>query len=192
MYRFLIILALVWLAGAARPAVAQESDIASASDDGISCAREGTNQIASYELSAGTNLAKAINTRLTPKDGNPITGRGLMVQPETGNCTTCHAVADIRKKARTSDSTSVTRFGLQGTIGPALDGVADKYTEGELRLLVVNPQVALPKANSIMPAYHHVANRQRVRTECVGHAILTAQEVEDIVAYLMTLKAASE
>lgn len=168
--------------------VARAQDTVSSNAEEQSCVRPGTDQIAFYSLSDGTTLAKAINAKLTPTDGNPLKGRSLMVRPERGNCTSCHAVADIRKKARTADSSSVTRFGLQGTIGPALDGVATRLTEGELRLLVVNPQAALPKADSIMPAYHHVTDRNRVRKACVGRAILTAQEVEDIVAYLLTLK----
>lgn len=167
---------------------AQTVDVTKSDEAQTTCARPGTDQIAAYELSDGSTLAKAINTQLTTQKGNPLSGRGLMVQPDRGNCTTCHAVADIRKKARQADSSSVTKFGLQGTVGPALDGVGSKYTEGELRLLVVNPQKALPKANSIMPAYHFVEARKRVRKECVGRAILTAQEVEDVVAYLLTLK----
>ena len=153
-----------------------------------SCARPGTNKVASYDLSEGTALPKAINSRLTKEKGNPLSGRGVMISPETGNCTSCHAVQDIRKKARQADSTSVTKFGLQGTVGPALDGIANKFTEGELRLLVVNPQLAFPNADSAMPAYHYIKSRKRVRKECAGRVILTAQEVEDVVAYLLTLK----
>lgn len=168
--------------------MAQQSEQAESQSGEQTCARPGTETIATYVLNTGRSLPKAIDDRLTPQKGNRLNGRNLMVRPDRGNCTSCHAVEDIRKKARTADSTSVTRFGLQGTIGPALDNVASKYTEGELRLLIVNPQIALPTANSVMPAYHHIAGRKRVKKECEGHAILSASEVEDVVAYLMTLK----
>ncbi len=188
MLRSIHILVALMLCAIPSRAFAQQADATKEQDEEQSCVRPGTEQIAKYVLSNGSSLAKAINTRLTPLEGNRLNGRDLMVRADRGNCTTCHAVADIRKKARTADSSSVTRFGIQGTVGPALDGVAAKYTEGELRLLVVNPQIALPNANSIMPAYHHAAGRTRVKKECEGRAILTAQEVEDVVAYLMTLK----
>jgi len=152
------------------------------------CTRPGTDKIASYVLTKGRSLARAIRQPLTGSTGNALKGRGLMTDPDRGNCTACHSVDDIRKKARTADTTSVTRFGLQGTIGPVLDGIAIRYTEGELRLLVVNPQLALPGADSIMPAYHHVEGRNRVKSGCEGRVLLTAEEVEDIVAYLVTLK----
>ncbi|MEL7544485.1 MAG: c-type cytochrome [Pseudomonadota bacterium] len=151
------------------------------------CRRPGTEKIATYELAPGRTLARSIPQSLTGAPGNALRGRGLMVAPERGNCTSCHAVADIRKKARQADSTSVERFGLQGTLGPALDGVGTKLTEGELRLWIVNPQLAQPQANSIMPAYHDISGRKRPFAGCEKRALLTAGEVEDIVAYMQTL-----
>jgi len=170
-------------------AIAQDE---TAQTDTPVCVRPGTADIAEYKMSAGVTLPNAINTPLTDTKGSAIKGRELMVLEDRGNCTTCHAVADIRKRARTADSTSVTRFGIQGTVASALDGVASKYTEGELRLLIVNPLEALPDAKGVMPAYHHVEGLKRVRSECKGRAILTAQEVEDVLAYLVTLKTKSQ
>ncbi|MEO0620062.1 MAG: c-type cytochrome, partial [Pseudomonadota bacterium] len=132
-------------------------------------------------------LPREIPQSLTGTPGNALRGRGLMVASDRGNCTTCHAVADIRKKARKADPTSVERFGLQGTLGPALDGVGKKYTEGELRLWVVNPQLAQPQANSIMPAYHDISGRTRAFVGCEKRVLLTAGEIEDLVAYMKTL-----
>jgi len=151
------------------------------------CARDGTDKIASYTLTEGKAIAQAIGASLTGGKGSALAGRDLMVSPDRGNCTACHAVTEIRKKARTADSTSVTRFGLQGTVAKPLDGIATRFTEGELRLIIVNPQIAFPKADSIMPAYHHVEERKRVKVGCDGRAILTAGEVEDIITYLLTL-----
>jgi sulfur-oxidizing protein SoxX len=75
---------------------------------------------------------------------------------------------------------------FHGTIGPPLDGVGERYTAGALRLRIVDPKVFNPE--TIMPAYYKVQGLYRVRERHRGTPILTAQQVEDVVAYLLTLK----
>jgi sulfur-oxidizing protein SoxX len=77
---------------------------------------------------------------------------------------------------------------FQGDVGPDLAGVGSRYDEGELRLRVVDARRLDPA--SVMPAYHRVDGLHRVLKEYRGKPILTEQEVEDVVAYLTTLKEA--
>jgi sulfur-oxidizing protein SoxX len=75
---------------------------------------------------------------------------------------------------------------FHGNIGPDLKGISSRYSEGELRLRIVNPKVL--NSETIMPAFYKADGFNRVMKKFVGKTIITAQEVEDIVAYLMTLK----
>lgn len=115
----------------------------------------------------------AIPQSLTGKAGDPAKGREVAINRRKGNCLGCH-VMPIPEQA------------FHGQIGPELNGVADRYTEGELRLLVVNPKVNNPY--TIMPAFYRVHDLNRVMPSFDQKTILTAEEVEDVVAYLLTLK----
>ena len=74
-----------------------------------------------------------------------------------------------------------------GDVGPSLDGVADRYSEAELRAIVVNAKAVLGE-DTIMPAFYTVIEGKRVRKKFKGKTILTAEQVEGIVTYLMSLK----
>ncbi|SDW28225.1 Cytochrome c [Albimonas donghaensis] len=74
--------------------------------------------------------------------------------------------------------------------GPDLDGIAAELSLGELRLAVVNPQISRP--GSRMPAYHHVSLALADRAPGLRQPWLSAQEVEDVVAYLATLTEPAE
>ena len=73
-----------------------------------------------------------------------------------------------------------------GEVGPSLIGVASRYSAGELRMLIVNPKVI--NEDTMMPAFYRADGLHRVRKAFVGKTRLNAQQVEDIVAYLLTLK----
>lgn len=73
-----------------------------------------------------------------------------------------------------------------GDLAPSLDGVAKRLSEGQLRLRVVDSTRVNP--STIMPAYHRTENLERVAPAYRGKAILNAQQVEDVVAFLLTLK----
>jgi sulfur-oxidizing protein SoxX len=76
---------------------------------------------------------------------------------------------------------------FHGTIGPPLDGVGDRYSAGELRLRLVDPKRLHP--DTIMPAYYRIEGLHRVQERYRARTILTAQQIEDVVAYLLTLRA---
>ena len=73
-----------------------------------------------------------------------------------------------------------------GNVAPQLSHVASRLTEGQLRLRVVDPTRINPDV--AMPAYYRIVEPDRVAEPYRGKPILTAQQVEDVVAYLLTLR----
>ena len=120
-----------------------------------------------------TVVGDGIARPLTGEPGVPARGRAIVASRQTGLCLLCH-VAPIPEE----------RF--QGDLAPDLAGVGSRYTEAQLRLRVVDPRRVNP--SSFMPAFHSLANPSRVGAAWVGKPILSARQVEDVVAYLATLR----
>jgi len=167
---------------AATDAVAQKKKKKSKCKDGE------TTVLAEYKVEKGKNLDASIKASLTGKPGDAKKGIKWMTHRRLGNCIACHEVSDLAKRAKPDDPKSLKTFGYHGKIGPSLDGAADRYTEAELRMIVVDSKKAFPDANTIMPSFHQAKGMTRVIGDCKGHAILSGERVEDIVAYLKTLK----
>ena len=144
--------------------------------------------VASYKMSKGKNIDFQIAKSLTGKAGDPKAGLKWMVHRRLGNCIACHQVSKIQALAKPDDLKSLASYGFHGKIGPPLDGLTERYTEGEIRLIVVDAKKAFPDADTIMPAFHKKDGYTRVIKDCQGYAMMSAQQVEDIVAYLMTIK----
>ena len=144
--------------------------------------------VASYKLSKGENIDFQIGKSLTGKAGDPKAGLKWMVHRRLGNCIACHETSKILALAKPDDLASLKSYGFHGNIGPPLDGVTERYTEGEIRLIIVDPKKAFPDANTIMPSFHKKVGFHRVIKDCQGHVMMSAQQVEDIVAYVMTIK----
>ena len=72
-----------------------------------------------------------------------------------------------------------------GNIGPPLAGVGSRYSEGELRLRLVEPQFLNPE--TVMPSYYRSEGLHRVAIEYEERTVYDASEIEDVIAYLMTL-----
>lgn len=122
----------------------------------------------------------AVNTSLSGAAGSPENGAAIM-NKGSGNCIACHQV------------TALDHLPFHGDIGPTLDGVADRWTEAELRGIVANAKNWFP--GTMMPAFYKTEGYIRVGDAYTGKApsgdvgpLLTAQEIEDVVAFLMTLK----
>ncbi|MCY1707226.1 sulfur oxidation c-type cytochrome SoxX [Pannonibacter sp. SL95] len=123
----------------------------------------------------------AIAASLTGTPGDPKNGIKVMTTNALGNCVACHVVGALPDVQ------------FPGTIAPPLDGVADRYSEAELRGLVANAKKTFD--GTFMPAFYKTSGFVRPGDGYTGAAakgelppILTAQQIEDVVAYLMTLK----
>lgn len=116
----------------------------------------------------------AISKSLTGKPGDPDKGVKTFTSRKLGNCLACHQVTALESQP------------FHGEIGPSLDGVAERYNEGQLRMQVVDAKVINP--DTIMPAFYRTEGLHRVLKKFSGKPILSAEQVEDVVAYLKTLK----
>lgn len=112
---------------------------------------------------------------LSGAPGDAVAGREAFADRKKGNCLACHANADLNDQL------------FHGEVGPVLDGVADRWNEAQLRAIVVNSKDVFGE-QTIMPGFYTMKVGLNVAEDHQGKTILTAQEVEDIVAYLLTLK----
>lgn len=111
---------------------------------------------------------------ISPAVPDPDRGGVIFLDPARGDCITCHRAAglpDLRLDPRRA--------------GPELDDVARRYSDGELRLIVINARLRWPK--TIMPAFHNVSREIAIKDPGARQPILTAREVEDVIAFLKTL-----
>ena len=121
------------------------------------------------------NEDRQVATALTSTQGEPATGREWFQDRKLGNCLACHQNADISEQP------------FHGEVGPELNGVADRYSEQELRAIVVNSKQVFGN-ETIMPSFYRLKNGARTAEDFQGKTILTAQQVEDVISYLLTLK----
>lgn len=116
----------------------------------------------------------AILTPLTATPADPARGRAIVLDRAGGNCLICHRVPEPAEP-------------FQGTIGPDLTGVGQRLSAGQLRLRLVDQSRLNPA--TMMPPFYRTQNLMRVDTRYAGQPVLTAAEIEDVVAYLAALKA---
>ncbi len=114
----------------------------------------------------------AIPAPLGSVAGDPVRGRAVMTGRDA-NCLLCHAVPETGAR-------------FMGNLAPSLSGVGGKLSAGQLRLRVVD-QSHLNR-ETIMPAYFRIDGLNRVDATYRGKPVLAAQQIEDVVAYLLTLK----
>jgi sulfur-oxidizing protein SoxX len=135
----------------------------------------GTTPTAAKEFAKFTvdKNAYSIPESLTGKPGDPEKGREVAINRKKGNCLACHTLP-------------IPEQPFHGRIGPPLTGIGARYSPEQLRLRVVNPKVVNP--NTIMPSFYKTDGYNRPIKKFADGTILSAQEVEDIVAYLTTLK----
>ncbi len=115
----------------------------------------------------------AIPDSLTGAKGDATRGRAIVANRNVGLCLLCH-------------SGPIPEDRFQGNIGPDLNGAGSRWSEGQLRLRIVDASKFNP--NTIMPPFYRVDGLSRVPAAYRDKPVLTAVEVEDVVAYLMTLK----
>ncbi|MEM6489217.1 MAG: sulfur oxidation c-type cytochrome SoxX [Pseudomonadota bacterium] len=117
----------------------------------------------------------AVDQPLTAEAGDAQRGRAAFSDRKLGNCLACHANADF-------DGEEL----FHGEVGPVLDGVGSRWSASELRAIVVNSKMVFGE-HTIMPAFYRASGYNRPLDKFDGKTILSAQQVEDLVAYLMTL-----
>ncbi len=181
-----LVLAVVTVTAAS--ALVLSADRAGAQEGAPPCSSGETPRVARYKVEKGEILPASIKEPLNGKRGNPEKGVEWMADRRQGNCISCHTVSRILERVKEGDHESEMKYGSHGTIAPPLDGVADRYSEAELRMIVVDAKQAFPDLDTSMPAYHRKDGFNRVLGDCKGLAILSASRVEDIVAFLKTLK----
>ena len=114
-----------------------------------------------------------IPASLTGAKGDPARGRDLVVNRQVGLCLLCHSGPFPEER-------------FQGNLAPDLTGVGARFSEGQIRLRIVDSTKVSPQ--SVMPAYYKSEGLARVAPAYRGKTVLTAEQIEDIVAYLLTLK----
>ena len=131
------------------------------------CATAPTDALAPYRVEGD-----AIRAPLAPLPGDAARGREILLGRD-GNCLLCHAAPETGAR-------------FMGNLALPLSGVGARLTAGQLRLRMVDSGIL--KRDTIMPAYYRVEGLNRVGAAWRGKPILTAQQIEDTIAYLLTLR----
>ncbi len=136
------------------------------------CVATGTAASGQETLRPYVIVGDAIPSPLTGAAGDPVRGRAIVVKREN-TCLLCH-----------SGPFPEARF--QGDLSPNLRGAGGRLTQGQLRLRLVDASSLNPA--TIMPSYYRVDGLNRVAPAWRGKPILSAEQIEDVVAYLATLR----
>jgi L-cysteine S-thiosulfotransferase len=127
-----------------------------------------------FGLCVGAHAADdAMNTPLTDVPGDATRGRAIVVNRQVGLCLLCHTGPLPEER-------------FQGNMAPDLTGAGKRWSEGQLRLRIADGRRVNPQ--TIMPSYRRTDGLERVGTTWQGKAVLSAQQVEDVVAFLRTLQ----
>jgi sulfur-oxidizing protein SoxX len=123
---------------------------------------------------AGCAVASAPRDRIDKPfatTADAIRGREIFLSREAGHCVLCHAVPGEK---------------VAGDVGPALAGVGSRLSEAQIRLRIADISRVNPKAT--MPSFHRTEGLTRVASNYAGKPMLSGQQVEDLVAWLGTLR----
>ena len=110
---------------------------------------------------------------LSAEPGDAARGRAIVANRQQGLCLLCHSAPIAEER-------------FQGNLAPPLDGAGKRLSAAQLRLRLADSRQL--NRDSIMPPYHHTGGLVRVGRASIGQPILSAQQVEDVVAYLVTLQ----
>jgi sulfur-oxidizing protein SoxX len=132
--------------------------------------------IAALALAGLVVVGDGIPLPLTATPGDAARGRAIVVSRQAGLCLLCHrAPVSATPEER-----------QQGTIASDLAAAGARWSEAQLRLRIADPKQLDP--DTLMPAFHRVDGLVRVGSAWQGRPILDAQQVEDVVAFLRTLR----
>ena len=127
-----------------------------------------------FEIASAVTITNGtIGQPLSDQAGDPIRGRAIVLSRQTGLCILCHNGPFPEEQ-------------FQGNLAPELGASVSHYSAAQLRARLVNP--AYFNSNTIMPAYYQTEGLTRVAPKYSGQTILTGQEIEDVIAFLETMK----
>jgi L-cysteine S-thiosulfotransferase len=129
--------------------------------------------VAAPGLRPYTIVGDAIPASLTGAAGDPARGRAVILDRRLGACLLCHTGPFPEEK-------------FQGALAPDLSGAGLRWSEGQLRLRLVD--ATRLDAQTIMPPYYRVDGLTRVDERWRAKPILSAEQIEDVVAFLLTLR----
>jgi sulfur-oxidizing protein SoxX len=129
--------------------------------------------VAQERLLAYEIVGDAIPASLTGGKGDAARGRMIVVSRQSGLCLLCHSGPFPKER-------------FQGNLAPDLKGTGARWSAGELRLRMVDSRKL--NADTIMPAYYALDGLNRMAPAYRGKPILTAEQIEDVVAFLATLR----
>ena len=118
-------------------------------------------------------VGNAIPDSLTDAPGDAARGRAIVANRQVGLCLLCHSGPFPEEK-------------FQGNLAPSLEGSGSRASAGELRLRLVDASRLNP--DTIMPSYYRIEGLTRVAPAFAGKPLLSAEQIEDVVAYLQSLK----
>lgn len=127
----------------------------------------------SAALAQPASKAVDVPQSLTGAAGDAERGRALAWARDRGNCVACHAIPGPD-------------MATHGNLGPPLKGIADRQGEGQIRARIVDARAFNP--GSLMPSYYRTDGLKRVAKALAGRPVLSAAEVEDMVAFMLTLR----
>ncbi len=116
-----------------------------------------------------------VTASLSGGSGDAAAGRKWYAGRKLGNCLACHVTSELKEQA------------FHGEVGPSMDGVAERYNANQLRAILTNSKKIFGD-ETIMPGFYSMEVGIRVNKKFKGKTILSAQQVEDVIAYLQTLK----
>lgn len=118
-------------------------------------------------------VGDAIPAPLAETPGDPARGRAIVANRQRGLCLLCHSGPFPEER-------------FQGNLAPSLAGAGARWSEGQLRLRIANPRQLNPA--TIMPSYYRTDGFSRVGSGWAGKPVMTASEIEDVIAFLSTLR----
>ncbi|MEA2903352.1 MAG: L-cysteine S-thiosulfotransferase [Alphaproteobacteria bacterium] len=133
----------------------------------------GPRAFAEDALRPYTVVGDAIPAPLTGARGDAARGRAIVGNRQVGLCLLCHTGPFPEEK-------------FQGSLAPDLKGAGTRWSEAQFRLRIVDSSRF--NADTIMPAYYRVEGLTRVAPAFAGRPVLTAEQIEDVVAFLVTLR----
>jgi sulfur-oxidizing protein SoxX len=125
-----------------------------------------------HPIAAQTIVNGAIDQPLTAVPGDALRGRAIVASRQTGLCLLCHSGPFPEER-------------FQGNLAPELSSSVARYTAPQLRARIMDASYFNP--NTIMPAYYRTDHLNRVAPKFAGQTILSGQEIEDVLTFLLTL-----